>query len=137
MEITLTNELQSKLIQLAIEVRKQAYAPYSKYRVGAALVTTTGKFYTGCNVENAAYPDSMCAERVAIFKAASEGERKFLAIAVVTSNGGTPCGSCRQVMTEFGLDVTVIIADAEGNVKMEAQLPELLPGAFGPEDLGK
>jgi len=133
----LTNELRAKLIQLAVEARERAYAPYSNYFVGAALVTSSGKFFMGCNVESAAYPTGMCAERVAIFKAVSEGERDFVALAVVTSNGGTPCGACRQVMAEFGLDTVVLIADAQGNLKQEASVSELLPGAFGPGDLGK
>ncbi len=137
MEKKLTKDLRSKLIELALEARERAYAPYSNYRVGAALVTSTGKFFTGCNVESAAYPTSMCAERVAVFKAVSEGEREFSAIAVVTSNGGTPCGACRQVLAEFGLETVVLVADAEGNLKQEAALAELLPGAFGPGDLGK
>jgi cytidine deaminase len=137
MKTMLTNELRAKLIQLAVEARERAYAPYSNYWVGAALVTSSGKFFTGCNVESAAYPTGMCAERVAIFKAVSEGEREFVALAVVTSNGGTPCGACRQVMAEFGLDTVVLIADAQGNQKQEASVSELLPGAFGPGDLGK
>jgi len=137
METMLTNELRAKLVQLALEARQRAYAPYSKYRVGAAALTSSGKFFTGANVESAAYPTSMCAERVAIFKAVTDGEREFVALAVVTSNGGTPCGACRQVMAEFGLDTVVLIADTEGNLKQEAKVSELLPGAFGPGDLGK
>lgn len=137
MEVKLTNELRKKLIQSALQAREKAYAPYSNYQVGAALVTPSGKFFTGCNVESAAYPTSMCAERVAVFKAVSEGEREFLAMAVVTSNGGTPCGACRQVLAEFGLDTIVLIADTSGKLKQEARLAELLPGAFGPGDLGK
>jgi cytidine deaminase len=137
METTLTNELRSRLIELAQEARLKAYAPYSNYQVGAALVTHSGKFFTGCNVENAAYPTGLCAERVAIFKAVSEGEQQFRALAVVTSNGGTPCGSCRQVMAEFGLETIVLIADAQGKLHQETSLAELLPGAFGPGDLGK
>jgi cytidine deaminase len=137
MKTMLTNELRTKLIQLADEARERAYAPYSNYWVGAALVTPSGKYFTGANVESAAYPTGMCAERVAIFKAVSEGEREFVALAVVTSNGGTPCGACRQVMAEFGLDTIVLIADTQGNLKQEASVSELLPGAFGPGDLGK
>jgi cytidine deaminase len=137
MKTMLTDELRTRLIQMAIEARQRAYAPYSNYQVGAALLTTTGKFFTGCNVENAAYPTSLCAERVAVFKAVSEGEREFVAIAVVTGNAGTPCGSCRQVLAEFGLETRVLIADAEGSLKQETSLSELLPGAFGPGDLGK
>ena len=137
MKTMLTNEVRTSLIHLAIEVRERAYAPYSNYWVGAALVTSSGRYFTGANVENAAYPTSMCAERVAVFKAVSEGEREFQAIAVVTSNAGTPCGACRQVLAEFGLDTVVLIADGNGNLKQEARLSELLPGAFGPGDLGK
>ncbi len=137
MNTTVTNELRSRLIELALEARKKAYAPYSNYPVGAALVTPSGKFFTGCNVENAAYPTGLCAERVAIFKAVSEGEREFSALAVVTSNGGTPCGACRQAMAEFGLDTVVLIADTEGKLRQEVIVSELLPGAFGPGDLGK
>lgn len=133
----LTNELRQRLISLAQDARQRAYAPYSGYQVGAALLTSRGQIYTGANVENAAYPTSMCAERVAVFKAVSDGERQFLAIAVVTGNGGSPCGSCRQVMAEFGLQTIVLIADAEGRLLQEASLAELLPGAFGPSDLGK
>ncbi len=137
METKLTDDLRLKLIELAREARKKAYTPYSNYQVGAALVTPSGKFFTGCNVENASYPTGLCAERVAIFKAVSEGERKFAALAVVTSNAGTPCGACRQVMAEFGLDTIVLIADTEGKIRQEATVAELLPGAFGPGDLGK
>jgi len=136
MKTKLTIELKSMLIQRAIEARKMAYAPYSKYLVGAALLTRSGKIYSGANVENAAYPMSLCAERVAIFKAVSEGEREFEALAVITGNGGSPCGACRQVMAEFGIDMDVLIADAEGNLRQEAKVSELLPGAFGPKDLG-
>ena len=125
------------LIAQAQAARERAYAPYSNFAVGAALLARDGRVFTGCNVENAAYPTSMCAERVAVFKAVSEGERKFTAIAVVTSNGGTPCGACRQVLAEFGLETLVLVADAAGNLKQEASLSELLPGAFGPGDLGK
>jgi cytidine deaminase len=93
--------------------------------------------FTGCNVENAAYPTSMCAERTAIFKAVSEGEKEFDVIAVVTPNGGTPCGSCRQVMSEFGLETLVLIADAEGRLVLETTVAGLLPEAFSPMDLKK
>jgi cytidine deaminase len=137
METMLTNEQRQELVERAIQARQMAYAKYSNYQVGAALLTRSGKVYTGANVENAAYPLSLCAERVAIFKAVTEGEREFVALAVATSNGGTPCGSCRQVMAEFGQDMRVLIADAEGNVRQEVTVSDLLPGAFGPKDLGK
>ena len=137
MKTSLTNDVRTRLIKLALDAREQAYAPYSKYQVGAAAVTKSGRFFTGCNIESAAYPTSMCAERVAIFKAVSEGEHEFVALAVVTSNGGTPCGACRQVMAEFGLDTVVLVADTQGKLRQEATVSELLPGAFGPGDLGK
>jgi len=131
----LTDELRQDLIQQASEARQWAYAPYSNYRVGAALLAESGRVYTGVNVENAAYPTGICAERTAVYKAVSEGERRFQAIAVVTANGGTPCGSCRQVLSEFGLDTRVIIADDQGRIVMETDVAGLLPGAFRPTDL--
>jgi cytidine deaminase len=130
-----TNEKQQALINLANEARKLAYAPYSKYPVGAALRTKSGRVYTGVNVENAAYPQTMCAERIAIFKAVSEGETEFEVIAVVTNNGGSPCGGCRQVLAEFGLDTIVLFADGDGNLKKELTVSELLPEAFTPAHL--
>lgn len=129
------NEERQMLINLANESRKLAYAPYSNYPVGAAVRTKTGRIYTGVNIENAAYPHTMCAERVAIFKAVSEGETEFEVIAVVTNNGGSPCGGCRQVMAEFGLDTLVLIADGEGNLQKELTVAELLPEAFTPKHL--
>ena len=131
----LNDEMRQQLIEAARQVRRWAYAPYSHYAVGAAVLTPNGKIYDGVNVENAAYPSTMCAERVAIFKAVSEGEHVFEAIAVVTSNGGTPCGGCRQVLAEFGVDTLVLIADEEGRLIKETTLAELLPGAFRPDDL--
>ncbi len=130
-----TREARERLIQIAIESRKWAYAPYSHYAVGAALLTSSGRIYDGVNIENAAYPTGICAERVAVFKAVSEGERQFEAIAVVTTNGGAPCGACRQVLAEFSLDTLVYIADVDGNLKLETTVAELLPGSFGPQDL--
>jgi cytidine deaminase len=135
MDSMLTDEIRQKLIDDALLARHWAYAPYSHYLVGAALLTASGKIYDGVNVENAAYPTGMCAERVAVFKAVSEGERKFIAIAVATSNGGTPCGACRQVLSEFGLETIVLIVDGSGQIIMETSLAELLPGAFKPQDL--
>jgi cytidine deaminase len=135
MAIMLKDEMRQQLIETAVQARRWAYAPYSNYAVGAALLVDSGKVYDGVNVENAAYPTSMCAERVAVFKAVSEGERAFTAIAVATANGGTPCGSCRQVLSEFGLETIVIIVDASGKVIQEGTVAELLPGAFLPSDL--
>jgi cytidine deaminase len=135
--MSLTEEVRQQLIEQAGQARLRAYAPYSNYLVGAALLTSQGKIFQGANIENAAYPTSMCAERVAIYKAVSEGQREFSAIAVVTENGGSPCGSCRQVMAEFGLGTVVLIADATGRLLQETTVAGLLPGAFGPADLGK
>jgi cytidine deaminase len=133
--MNLSDEMKVELMERAVQARKWAYAPYSNYSVGAALLTESGKVYDGVNVENAAYPTTICAERVAIFKAVSEGEHHFQAIAVATENGGYPCGSCRQVMAEFGLDTLVIVGDKDGNVVGELTVAELLPGAFTPEYL--
>jgi len=135
--LPLTNEERHFLIDLAIEARRHAYAPYSNYPVGAALRTKSGKVFTGVNVENAAYPTGICAERTAVFKAVSEGEHEFEVIAVVTENGGTPCGSCRQVLAEFGLDTLVLIANKDGELVQETTVRDLLPGAFTPEHLVK
>jgi cytidine deaminase len=128
-------EMKQKLIDLAIEARQWAYAPYSHYAVGASLLTTSGRIYDGVNVENSSYPNGCCAERVAIFKAVSEGEREFKTIVVATENGGSPCGMCRQVMAEFGLDTTVIIVDTAGKIRDETTVAGLLPEAFTPRDL--
>ena len=122
------------LVQEAARAREKAYAPYSHYHVGAAVITKDGRVFTGCNVENAVYPLGLCAERVAIFKAVSEGYRDFEAIAVVTSNGGSPCGSCRQVMHEFAPEMAVFIADEAGEVR-HTTVAELLPDSFGADDL--
>ena len=133
--MTMTNEEKQSIIDLANHARQKAYAPYSNYAVGSALRTKTGRIYTGVNIENAAYPHTMCAERVAIFKAVSDGEKEFEVISVVTENGGSPCGGCRQVLAEFGLDTIVLMADTHGNLVKEATVRELLPEAFTPEKL--
>ena len=127
--------LRQKLIDLAIAARQWAYAPYSHYAVGAVVLTDSGKVYDGANIENSAYPTSICAERVAIFKAVSEGERRFKTIVVATENGGTPCGSCRQVMAEFGIEAEVLVVNTRGEIVMETSVDKLLPGAFSPADL--
>ena len=133
--MALTDEKKQELITAANEVRGKAYAPYSNYNVGAALLTKTGKVFLGVNVENAAYPDTICAERSAVVSAVSAGEREFEAIAVATRNGGTPCGSCRQVLAEFGLDILVLLVDESGNLVQHNTVQDLLPGAFQPKDL--
>jgi len=122
------------LIAAAAAARERAYAPYSNFKVGAALRTRSGRVYTGCNIENAAFGPSVCAERTAMFKAISEGEREFEAIAVVTHNGVSPCGTCRQVMMEFAPHLTVIIADTQGNVRTTT-IDDLLPDGFLPSQL--
>ncbi len=124
-----------ELIERAREARTRAYAPYSEYPVGAALLSSAGQIFEGANVENAAYGSTMCAERIAAFTAVTSGERAFEVIAVVTENGGAPCGACRQVLSEFGEDLLVIVADAGGKIHLEIKLKDLLPRAFGPQDL--
>lgn len=131
----ITDEIRQRLIEAATQARQWAYAPYSHYAVGAAVLTASGRIYDGVNVENAAYPTGICAERVAVFKAVSQGERQFSAIAVVSERGGTPCGACRQVISEFGQDTIVLIVNQEGQLINELPISELLPGAFGPKDL--
>jgi cytidine deaminase len=135
--MTLTKQEKQSLVDLASAARQRAYVPYSNYAVGSSLRTKTGRIFTGVNVENAAYPQTMCAERIAIFKAVSEGEREFEVITVVTDNGGSPCGGCRQVMAEFGLDTVVLLADGNGHILKETTVRELLPEAFTPEKLAK
>ena len=131
----LTNEVQKTLIRRAVEAQKSAYAPYSHYAVGAAVLTETGEIFDGINIENAVYPLTICAERVAIFKAVSAGSKAFKAIAVATKNGGSPCGACRQVMAEFGSETLVLIADSSGALKQTLTVGDLLPLAFGDADL--
>ena len=135
-------ERKTELIRTALRMRKMSYSPYSHYRVGAALLAADGTVYTGCNIENAAYGPSNCAERTAFFKAVSEGAREFTAIALC---GGpaeealqhcTPCGVCRQVMREFCDPETFLILCAKsGNEWTEYLLKDLLPESFGPENL--
>ena len=115
-------------------MRARAYASYSNYRVGAAVRGDSGKVYGGCNIENASYGLTLCAERVAVFNAISNGERSFDVLAVVTENGGMPCGACRQVLWEFAPSLRILAADEAGQVK-ERSLAELFSDAFGPLDL--
>ena len=130
----MTKWTREELVAQALQARVRAYAPYSNYLVGAALLGKSGRVYTGCNVENAVYPLCTCAERTAVVKAVSEGEREFVALAVATKNGGAPCGSCRQTLREFGEDIAVIIADDSGAYR-ETTVAKLLPDSFGPEDI--
>ena len=132
----------SKLIETAMEQLKFSYTPYSNFKVGASLLTKNGQIYTGCNIENAAYTPTNCAERTAIFKAVSEGVREFDAICIVGGKAGilteytAPCGVCRQVMMEFCDPETfqIILAAADGKYKIY-RLKELLPEGFGPDNL--
>ncbi len=127
----MTQEERSNLIRLAIESRQKAYAPYSNFLVGAALLTKDGTIFTGCNVENTSYGLCICAERTAICKAVSEGHQKFEAIAVSATPFATPCGACRQFIVEFGQDIEVICVDANdaSNTKSWTS-EELIPENF-------
>jgi cytidine deaminase len=127
------------LIEEAKKARSQAYVPYSKFQVGAAILANNGEVIHGCNVENASYGLSNCAERTAIFKAVSEGKKDFAAIAIVadTKRPVPPCGACRQVMAEFfDEDTPVYLSNLHGDME-ETTVKELLPGAFTPEDLNE
>ena len=131
----MSHPIEPKLIQAAIAASKQAYIPYSGYAVGAALYTASGEIFTGCNVESASYSPTICAERTALVKAVSEGHRDFAAIAVVTRDGGSPCGVCRQLLYEFSPRMQVILADLEGTAHHRLTLADLLPLGFGPDNL--
>ncbi|MDY5211659.1 cytidine deaminase [Intestinibacter sp.] len=127
-----------ELLKLAEEARYNAYVPYSKFRVGAALLTSNGKVYTGCNVESASFGATNCAERTAIFKAISEGERKFIKIAIASDNSEKnqptwPCGICRQVIVEFAEDMQIITGSSNGNI-IEMNIKDLLPYHFAKGD---
>lgn len=136
-------EMKEKLIQAVLGARKSAYAPYSHYQVGAALLTEDGEIVTGCNVENASYGAACCAERTAVFKAVSEGKKRFRAIAIAGGMEGQepedyayPCGICRQVLSEFAgtNDLTVIVVKNHEDNK-EYLLSELLPWSFGGDSI--
>lgn len=127
-------ELWRALVTAATQARERAYAPYSRFAVGAALRTSTDRVFTGCNVENASSGLTVCAERVAIWKAVSEGETEFEALAVVTDVGVTPCGACRQVLAEFAGDMPVLVANLTGDVWVLSQA-DLLPDGFPRESL--
>lgn len=134
--MTIANDQADALVAAATRVRDRAYAPYSDFAVGAALRSADGTVYTGCNVENASFGLTVCAERNAIAHAVAEGAREFTAIAVVTENGVTPCGACRQVLAEFAPDMAVIVADTCGHRRVY-RLSDLLPDAFTPAQLGR
>lgn len=122
------------LTAAALAAREHAYAPYSRFRVGAALLAADGTIYAGCNVENASYGLTICAERNAVAHAVASGARDFTAIVVATENGVTPCGACRQVLAEFNPQLTVILVDEAGHRRVYS-LADLLPAAFAPDQL--
>jgi cytidine deaminase len=128
------HELQP-LIDTAIAAARLAYAPYSHYHVGAALRAQDGRVFTGCNIENASYPATICAERTALVKAVSEGVRAFDCIVVATTNAGSPCGICRQMLFEFAPSLRLLMVDFEGAVRWDGELNALLPLGFGPDSL--
>lgn len=127
-----------ELVRLAAKAREYAYVPYSQFKVGAAVLTSSGEVYTGCNIENASYGATNCAERTALFKAVSEGHRKFVKLAVISNNENFayPCGICRQVIAEFGTDIEIITANCKEEFTVH-KLDEILPYAFTPKDLNK
>lgn len=142
MSAELTAETRKELICAAFAARKFAYTPYSHFRVGAALLARNGKVFTGCNIENAGYTPTNCAERTALFKAVSEGETRFSAIAIVGSLEGKtnelvtgPCGVCRQALYEFGGPSLIVIMARSEDDYIETTLGELLPYGFGPKNL--
>jgi cytidine deaminase len=129
-----TEEQKNALLEAACQIRELAYARYSHYKVGAAALTEDGRIFRGVNVENAAYPLTMCAERAAVFSAITAGAQRILAIAICSQNACSPCGACRQVLTEFAGDIPVWLTDTAGNAR-ETTLYSLLPDHFGPEYL--
>ncbi len=138
-ELTRVEELPLEwraLVAAANEARRRAHAPYSHFSVGAAVRTGSGRIFAGCNVENASTGLTVCAERVAIWKAVSEGESQFEALAVVTEHGAMPCGACRQVMSEFALDLPILVADTAGHV-LVTSLTALYPQPFTQANLGE
>lgn len=126
----LTPEIEQSLLTAAAEVRRRAYAPYSQYHVGAALLTAEGQIISGCNVENASYGLTICAERAAVFSALAQGHQRFAALALVTADGAAPCGACRQVLAEFCNDLPLVIADESLANRRHTTLAALLPERF-------
>lgn len=133
--MSLTPKIRNQLIAAAQSVRQHAYAPYSNYAVGAALLTADSQIFTGANVENSAFSLTICAERNAVSTAVSQGQQDFEALALVTKDGGTPCGACRQVLSEFGPEIKVIIADEQGAIQEQLTIGDLLPNGFGPNNV--
>jgi cytidine deaminase len=126
---------QAELINSAIQAQEKTYSPYSHYPVGAAIITDEGKVFLGTNIENASYGLTICAERSAVFNAVTSGEKNIQAIAIVTKNGGLPCGACRQVLNEFNPEMIVLISDTNKTIIKEYKLSELLLDGFGPKNL--
>ncbi|KAI9168632.1 hypothetical protein H9P43_008005 [Blastocladiella emersonii ATCC 22665] len=133
---SITESQRDLLVAEAVKAKEFSYSPYSKFRVGAAILMGSGKVYTGCNIESAAYSPTTCAERCALVKAVSEGDCKLIAVAITSDLDDfcAPCGVCRQFLSEFGLGAVVILTKVSGEVKQYA-MRDLLPLAFGPEDL--
>ncbi len=125
----------TELAKQAASARELAYAPYSKFKVGATVLGGDGNTYDGCNIENASYGMSMCAERVALYKAISDGQKSIHSIALSLPGSGSPCGACRQALHEFNPSMRVYLADERGLIHHETTLNMLLPHAFGPENL--
>lgn len=123
-------KLLDRLLEAAMRVREHAYAPYSKYKVGAAIATRSGDIYTGCNVENASFSAGICAERGALVQMVADGQREPVAIAVVTRDGASPCGVCRQMLVEFARDMPVAIIALDDETGRVVSLADLLPRAF-------
>lgn len=128
--------MQDELVKAALDVRKNAFAPFSKFQVAAALLCDDGEIVCGINVESSSYGLTICAERNAIATAIGKGKKDFSAMAVVSRGGGSPCGACRQVIFDICGDIDIIIADEKGNIKDITNTETLLPNAFGIKDLG-
>jgi cytidine deaminase len=131
----LSHERKLELLAQAAIAAKNSYSPYSKYPVGAALLTESGDVVLGANIENASFGLTCCAERTAVFAAAAMGHRRFTAIAIVTRDGGVPCGACRQVLREFAHTLPIIMGNLDGSFVQESSLDVILPMSFGPENL--
>jgi cytidine deaminase len=124
-------DIRTAIVQAALSVQQQAYARYSQFRVGAALLAADGQIFTGCNVENASYGLTICAERAAVFAAIAAGQQQFTLLAIATRGGATPCGACRQVLFEFAPNLPILLIDSDQPDRItEVNLRDLLPGAF-------
>jgi len=126
---------ETELLKAASVAARSAYAPYSNFQVGAALATDSGRIVAACNVENSSYGLTICAERAAVFKAISEGERAFQALAICAPGGARPCGACRQVLAEFNPELLVLVSDQNNNLVATHRLSELLPHSFNAQSL--